>query len=106
MDRRVTPSKRVTSPTWDPPPPYHKQALIREWLEHKLKLLISPHQFVPTGWFLASEHFSSEKKKEKENKNKKNQEPSNKGKLRLLGDKIRNKTLSVKVFTRTRLEMR
>ena len=26
MDRRVTPPKRVTSPTWDPPPPY-KQAL-------------------------------------------------------------------------------
>ena len=47
------------------------------------------------------------KQKQKQNKNKKkNQEPSNKGKLRLLGDKIRNKTLSVKVFTRTRLEMR
>ena len=26
MDRRVTPAKRVTSPTWDPPPPC-KQAL-------------------------------------------------------------------------------
>ena len=26
MDRRVTPPKRVTSPTWVPPPPY-KQAL-------------------------------------------------------------------------------
>ena len=26
MDRRVTPPKRVTSPTWGPPPPY-KQAL-------------------------------------------------------------------------------
>ena len=26
MDRRVTPPKRVTSPTWDPPPPC-KQAL-------------------------------------------------------------------------------
>ena len=28
MDKRVTPPKRVTSPTWDPPPP-RKQALIR-----------------------------------------------------------------------------
>ena len=27
MDRRVTPQKRVTSPTWGPPPP-RKQALI------------------------------------------------------------------------------
>ena len=27
MDRRVTPPKRVTSPTWGPPPPC-KQALI------------------------------------------------------------------------------
>ena len=26
MDRRVTPPKRVTSPTWGPPPPY-KQAV-------------------------------------------------------------------------------
>ena len=29
MDRRVTPSKRVTSPTWGPPPPC-KQALGNE----------------------------------------------------------------------------
>ena len=29
MDRRVTPPKRVTSPTWGPPPPC-KQALKRE----------------------------------------------------------------------------
>ena len=28
MDRRVTPPKRVTSPTWGPPPP-SKQALSR-----------------------------------------------------------------------------
>ena len=28
MDRRVTPPKRVTSPTWGPPPPY-KQALTK-----------------------------------------------------------------------------
>ena len=26
MDKRVTPPKRITSPTWDPPPPW-KQAL-------------------------------------------------------------------------------
>ena len=29
MDRRVTPPKRVTSPTWGPPPPC-KQALTRK----------------------------------------------------------------------------
>ena len=27
MDRRVTPPKRVTSPTWGSPPPCNKQAL-------------------------------------------------------------------------------
>ena len=27
MDRQVTPPKRVTSPTWGPPPPPCKQAL-------------------------------------------------------------------------------
>ena len=31
MDRRVTPPKRVTSPTWDPPPPC-KQALSKSLL--------------------------------------------------------------------------
>ena len=32
MDRRVTPPKQVTSPTWGPPPPC-KQALSRgDWL--------------------------------------------------------------------------
>ena len=30
MDRRVTPPKRVTSPTWGPPPPC-KQALNAHW---------------------------------------------------------------------------
>ena len=30
MDRRVTPSKRVTSPTWGPPPPC-KQALSQKY---------------------------------------------------------------------------
>ena len=106
MDRRVTPSKRVTSPTWDPPPPYHKQALIREWLEHKVAYISSPictNRLIFSKWTL---FIWKKKKQQKQNKNKKNQEPSNKGKLRLLGDKIRNKTLSVKVLTRTRLEMR
>ena len=31
LDRRVTPPKRVTSPTWGPPPPC-KQALRREFI--------------------------------------------------------------------------
>ena len=35
MDRRVTPPRRVTSPTWGPPPPC-KQALIRLALMHHL----------------------------------------------------------------------
>ena len=39
MDRRVIPPKRVTSPTWGPPPPC-KQALNQLYHEHVL--LISP----------------------------------------------------------------
>ena len=39
MDRRVTSPKRVTSPTWGPPPPY-KQALSE-------KLLICKQFFIP-----------------------------------------------------------
>ena len=35
MDRRVTPPKRVTSPTWGPPPPC-KQALIEAYIQLKL----------------------------------------------------------------------
>ena len=35
MDRRVTPPRRVTSPTWGPPPPC-KQALISLALMHHL----------------------------------------------------------------------
>ena len=35
MDRRVTPPKRVTSPTWGPPPPC-KQVLIDELLDYKV----------------------------------------------------------------------
>ena len=34
MDRRVTPSKKVTSPTWGPPPP-RKQALINRFFHGK-----------------------------------------------------------------------
>ena len=31
MDRRVTPPKRVTSPTWGPPPPYKRALSVRCW---------------------------------------------------------------------------
>ena len=31
MDKRVTPPKRITSPTWGPPPPC-KQALRNYWI--------------------------------------------------------------------------
>ena len=44
MDRRVTPPKRVTSPTWGPPPPC-KQALkyseLSSWKERRLAQLSS-----------------------------------------------------------------
>ena len=35
MDRRVTPPKRVTSPTWGPPPPC-KQALSCYFVRHQM----------------------------------------------------------------------
>ena len=38
MDRRVTPPKWVTSPTWRPPPPC-KQALHSSMLRHGLRLI-------------------------------------------------------------------
>ena len=44
MDKRVTPSKRVTSPTWGPPPPC-KQAL-NQHLSGRLHNLTSLRNFV------------------------------------------------------------
>ena len=41
MDRRVTPPKQVTSPTWGSPPPY-KQALILKKINHHFKALFEP----------------------------------------------------------------
>ena len=43
LDRRVTPPKRVTSPTWDPPPPC-KQAL-RPMYQSEMFLRSSSVQF-------------------------------------------------------------
>ena len=56
-----------------------------EWLEHKVAFISSPIctiRLIFSKWTL----FIWKKKK-------KNQERSNKGKFRLLGDAIRNKTL-------------
>ena len=49
MDRRVTPPKRVTSPTWGPPPPC-KQALNEFILSHQsITVLIHSQQFAYTN---------------------------------------------------------
>jgi len=40
MDKGVTPPKRVTSPTWGPPPPC-KQALIQRLGKHVIEALSS-----------------------------------------------------------------
>ena len=55
MDRRVTPSKRVTSRIWDPPPPY-KQAL---------RLYLSFNYFSETKLFkLGVHHYPSVQRRE------------------------------------------
>ena len=43
MDRRVTPPKRVTSPTWGPPPP-GKQTLTRSTQHLRLGYVIALQQ--------------------------------------------------------------
>ena len=48
MDRRVTPLKRVTSPTWGPPPPF-KQAL-----KQRLKTCFLRIGTI-TGWKMSSD---------------------------------------------------
>ena len=45
MDRRVTPPKQVTSPTWGPPPPC-KQALMRDYMD---KRVTPPKQATSAG---------------------------------------------------------
>ena len=46
MDGRVTPPKRVTSPTWDPPPPCKQALSFTNFREEKypiLKISLSPY---------------------------------------------------------------
>ena len=38
MDRRVTPPKRVTSPTWDPPPSRKQNLSCMCWLQFQTRL--------------------------------------------------------------------
>ena len=52
LDMRVTPPKRVTSPTWSPPPPCNQA--VKGWL-HRLtvtisRLLIGRDDMVPRKW--------------------------------------------------------
>ena len=42
MDRRVTPPKRVTSPTWGPPPPCKQALKFLSFTQSTLKLNIPP----------------------------------------------------------------
>ena len=62
MDRRVTPTKRVTSPTWGPPPPckqalrviiiiYTKKLLNSDWLKKECSSLVTRVQ-ITTGFLI------------------------------------------------------
>ena len=58
MDWRFTPPKRVTSPTWCPPPPL-KKALKRETSRHSLVTRFMEEMFVFLGslWVFSAAHF-------------------------------------------------
>ena len=58
MDKRVTPSKRVTSPTWGPPPP-RKQAL-NQHRSGRLHNLTSLRNFVSyVKCFVLCDHWAA-----------------------------------------------
>ena len=61
MDRRVTPPRRVTSPTWGPPPPC-KQALISLALMHHLINVVFFVALLPGN---VTEHERNEKQRGK-----------------------------------------
>ena len=61
MDRRVTPPKRVTLPTWGPPPPC-KQVLIQVYilvpLLYSAPFLCFSHNLLYTNFFICVYHHA------------------------------------------------
>ena len=52
MDRRVTPTKEVTSPTWGPPPPC-KQAITRSWMKRVVLQMYFWSHLLQVSWYTA-----------------------------------------------------